>query len=107
MGIHEKTPTPQEYVVIFRNNQAITLSCTDIRTSQGWVKFEEKAGKCVMATPADLILMIILPEHYASMQKATEDEKARLEARARIEAGVPTNVDPQGILDPSTRIVQP
>ena len=105
MGIHEKSPPSEEYVIIFRNNQAITLTCADIRTSQGWVKFEEKGGKCVMAAPADLILMILTPENWASMQRAAEDEKARLEARAKIEADRPMNVDPTSILDPVPPII--
>ncbi len=96
MGIDEKQATDKKYVIILRNNAAIDVECADVYMKDQWVEFKDELGKLLMAVPIDLILMVTTPERFAVFQQAAEAERVRQSL-----------VDPQGILDPNARVVQP
>ncbi len=104
MGINEKSAEDREYVAIFRtqDRSAITMQCADVRTREGWIKFEDAHGNCLMTAPADMILMVIEGKRYAAMAEQARAAQEEQEARQRIMK----DVDPSGILDPRA-VVQP
>ncbi len=92
MGINEKPLDEKEYVVVFRSERAINITCTDVRTKEGWLRMEGPRGRPILTVPSDAVLMVLESTQYARMTEAAELAAAQAATRQSLQ------VDPQGIM---------